>query len=716
MKKRKIRIVLIILLAIVATAMIIAPLIARVYVSKNGKELIGREINIEKIRVNYFTFTFRVIGFKLFEKDDTTLFAGFDTLLVDLQPIKLLGSELVLKRLWLISPEAEITKRDTVFNFSDIVEFFATSDTTAVKDTIVKDSDFKFELSDIRLKEGSISFTDELINHTTLLNNLTFNIPYLSWNQEESSKAGLKFNFRNGGYFAADGSFDPKNGDFNSIINISDLDLNQFAAYIKPYINFNSIEGLAGCDLNISGNSEKLDSLMFKGRFSVNSFVATDNTDRKILGTDNLNVSFNPSLPLAGRFNIDTVSLTKPYLLFEMHDSSNNFIELFPPEQPDTATSDQVDADSLSIPVTYSVNSFTINDGTVDFADITLEDPFKYNFSQIKLKVDSVNSNSSWVTAYSTMILNGQGDLKAEIGINPSDPYELKVDYIISNFQLPDFSPYSKFYLGSAIVYGNMYYAGKTSITARQISSENKLVIRNAEIGKKSGGIFNIPLRLALYLIKDLNGDIKIDMPITGDLNDPQIKIGKLIWTTFKNLIVKIAASPFIALSGVFGIDDKELQQIDFNYADTLLSDTNRKKLDQLLLIKEKKPELIIELAYFNDRELEKKQIGLEVAGSLFNKQTGENYIIQKDKFEEFLKTSLLKDTIDLYNDCLILAGVDKTDSISKYRDNLRITLIDNYLKTIDTLSRIKIFIPNPDAIKNVGSHPVFEIKFSMEE
>ena len=192
--------------------------------------------------------------------------------------------------------------------------------------------------------------------------------------------------------------------------------------------------------------------------------------------------------------------------------------------------------------------------------------------------MDSISSESKWLTAYSSMKLNERGDLKAEMGINPSDPYELKVDYVIKNFQLPDISPYSKVYLGSAIVYGNMYYAGKTSITARQITSDNKLIIRNAEIGKKSGGIFNIPLRLALYLIKDLNGDIKIDLPVSGDLNDPNIRIGKLIWATFKNFIIKVAASPFIALSNLFSVDQKDFQQLDFNYADTLLSDTNIKK------------------------------------------------------------------------------------------------------------------------------------------
>jgi len=714
MKRKLLIVASTIILTVIVSAMIFTPYVARWYINKNGIELIGRNMNIEKIRINYFTFTFRIIGFKLFEKNNTSVFTEFDTLLIDLQPIKLIQSELVVKRLWLINPVSRITKRDSVFNFSDIIEFFSTTDTTAVKDTDSTKSDFKYEFSDIRLIKGRIGYTDEDIHNTTLLNNLSFSIPYLSWNQKESSKAGLNFNFRNGGYFMAEGSFDPGSGNFISKVKINNLDISEFAGYLKPYIYFNSIGGLAGCNLNISGNSDLLDSLSVKGSFSVNSFSASDNKDRKILGVDNLNVSLKSSLPMAGRYIFDSISLTKPYLLFEMHDSSNNFIELLPPERLDTLV--QANPDSLAEPLMYSVNSFIIHEGIIDFTDKTLKKPFKYHLCRIELNVDTISSGSTWLTTYSTMKLNEKGDLKAEIGINPMDPYELKVDYVISNFQLTDISPYSKFYLGSAIVYGNMYYAGKTSITARQITSDNKLIIRNAEIGKKSGGIFNIPLRLALYLLKDMNGDIKIDLPVSGDLNDPSIKIGKLIWTTFKNFIVKIAASPFIALSNLFSVNQKDLQQLDFNYSDTVLSDNNIRKLDQLIQIKVKKPELNIELAYFNDRTKEKEQIGLEETGRIFREQTGNDYTRQSEAFEAFLKRTLVKDTIDLYNDCIKLAGREKIDTISKDHDNLRIKMVEDYLKSKDSVSKIKIFIPNPEAIKNVGSQPVFEVKFSMEE
>lgn len=677
MKRKILKITGIALFLLLAVVLAFAPLAARLYVNKNGKELTGRTLRLEALRINYLSFTVRAIGFKMYEKDDITLFAGFDTLLLDLQPLRLVWSELSVKRLWLVKPVATIVKQDTLYNFSDIAEFFSATDSSSVSDeagpvdTLNSKTDFKFEIADIRLKNGNFRFTDKDVDHTTILDNLNFTIPYISWNQEESSRAGLRFSFRNGGFFEAEGRFDPSSGAFSSHISIADLDLSEFAAYVKPNILINSLSGLAACDLNITGSTANTSGLAIGGTVSLKSFGITDTDDRKILAADTFDVEIDKAMPLKNSYDFGTVTVSGPYVLFEMKDSSNNFIELFPGTAADSLTAED---DTLSAMPAWSLKSFILKNGSVDFSDLSLNESFRYNLGNIEFATDTVSSTSEWLSFLSTMVLNGKGKLKAEVGFNPSDPLELKADWVISGFQLTDISPYSKFYVGSPIIYGNLYYKGTTMISARQVSSQNRIVIRNAEIGKKSGGIFNIPLRLALYLIKDMNGDIIIDLPVSGNLNDPDVKFGPLVWKTFTNFIIKIAASPFVALSNLFRIDEKDLKELDFSYADTLLSASNTKKLDQLLMISKRKPELNIELAYFNDRALERREL------------------------------SLLK------------SDTTKLDMLVDSLENMRIGLVRDYLSPKDSLGRIKIFVPNRNAVRNVGARPVFEIKFSMEE
>ena len=97
--------------------------------------------------------------------------------------------------------------------------------------------------------------------------------------------------------------------------------------------------------------------------------------------------------------------------------------------------------------------------------------------------------------------------------------------------------------MGFPIVYGDMYYKSHTEIIKNQLTSENKLIIQNAELGDKTGGLYDLPMKFALFLLEDKNGIINLDIPVRGDLDDPTVSVGKIVWNTFKNLIVKVGYS-----------------------------------------------------------------------------------------------------------------------------------------------------------------------------
>jgi len=261
-----------------------------------------------------------------------------------------------------------------------------------------------------------------------------------------------------------------------------------------------------------------------------------------------------------------------------------------------------------------------------------------------------------------------------------------------------------------------MYYQGKTVITAKKISSENKLIIRNAKLGKKSGGLMNIPLKLALYLLKDVHGDVTLDLPLTGDLNDPKTKIGKLIWQVVKNVVTKIVASPFRALSGLMGVNPDEIKGIEFDYADSTLTDRHLHRIKLFTELEKKKPDMKIEMAYYNDIELEKREIAVNEASKLFSAATGADAKKEKAQFLAFIAQKLQSDTVSLISGSVQLIGNQKLDSIQQSYTQNRIRKIEAALHQVDTTSKIKVIIPNREAPENVGSRPVFELKFSVEE
>ena len=692
------------LIVLIIIALIALPPVAKKYINEHGKEYVGRKLSVDQLRINYFTSTFSIIGFRMFEADEQTPFVAFDSLTVDINPLRLFSSELDIEKIRFVKPEVTIIRTDSVFNFDDIIAFFNSKPKT---DTVSKPSGpYKYVIRNISLISGKVTFNDKAINYTNIMSNLGFTIPYVSYNREQISEAGLKFYFENGGFLQAMAGYNQKEGAYNADLTVSKLDIAPFLPYMKPFFRFKSYEGLADGKFHIEGNINKPDSMMMRGDANLVGFVAKDLSDRKVLGTGSGNVTITDSYPMKFVFNFEKITLTEPYLYFEMKDSTNNFLNLM----VDTTTS------SKPFEYYYQVNHFKIDNGLLDFRDNTYGEPFDYHIDQVALKVDSITSTKKWVTAYSTARLNKRGKLKGELGINPSDPYELKVNYVITNFLLSDLNILSKYYVGTPIILGNMYYEGKTVITARQLTSENKLIIRNAKLGKKSGGLMNIPLKLAFYLLKDVHGDIILDLPVNGDLNDPRTKIGKLVWQVFKNLVVKVVSSPFRALSSLMGVDPDEIRGIEFNYADTTLTNGHLRRIKLFSELEKKKPDMKIEMAYYNDIELEKQEIALEEAGKRFNAATGTDYQKEKEQFTAFVAQKIMPDTLELLKGCMQLIGNHQIDSIQSSFTLTRIRKIEAALHAVDDSTRIKMLIPNKDAPENVGSRPVFELKFSIDE
>ena len=48
-----------------------------------------------------------------------------------------------------------------------------------------------------------------------------------------------------------------------------------------------------------------------------------------------------------------------------------------------------------------------------------------------------------------------------------------------------------------------------------------------------------LPVLLAVALLKDRNGVIDINLPVSGTLDDPQFSLGPIIWQVIGNLIAR---------------------------------------------------------------------------------------------------------------------------------------------------------------------------------
>jgi hypothetical protein len=351
----------------------------------------------------------------------------------------------------------------------------------------------------------------------------------------------------------------------------------------------------------------------------------------------------------------------------------------------------------------------------MNFSDQTLGEPFNYELSQIAIDMDTLALQDNWVNIRAAMKLNKRGNLEAKLGLNPTSPLDkIALDYELTDFQLPDINIYSKYYTGLPILFGDMYYKNKTRIENKQLVSDNKLIIRNVEMGRKTGGLYDVPIKLALFILKDINGDINLDIPVRGDLSDPKVKIGPIIWDTFKSFSYKIVASPFKALGNLLGVNEKELEEITFIYSDSTLTNTQTRSLDNLLKLAEVKPGLHIELLYRNDKKLERMDAATWFAQNEFKTKTGKNPMFNSNDYTDFLKKETGRDSLILQDYELAFAPAAEIDSILAQRENSRIKNVINYLKNQNDSTTIKVIGYNPAEVLNIGSRPRFEVKYTL--
>ena len=215
--------------------LLILPGLIKHYVVNHSKDYLGRKFTIEHIRVNYFMAKVRIIGFKLYEPDDRTVFVSFDQFLVNLQPLNALNREIVVEQLHLDGLYTNIVQQDSTFNFDDIIAFLnKSSDSVETEADTTPSKPWGFRMSDFELNKANFIFDDRNVKKATHIKDFSLNVPYIAWEEGESN-AGIKFTTARDGYFESSLQIDPVQGDYLANVTIRNLHLDNFQEYISYY-------------------------------------------------------------------------------------------------------------------------------------------------------------------------------------------------------------------------------------------------------------------------------------------------------------------------------------------------------------------------------------------------------------------------------------------------------------------------------------------------
>ena len=99
-------------------------------------------------------------------------------------------------------------------------------------------------------------------------------------------------------------------------------------------------------------------------------------------------------------------------------------------------------------------------------------------------------------------------------------------------------TPYSGRYVGYGIEKGKLSFNVKYKLENRKLTAQNKIILNQLTFGARieSPDATKLPVLLAVALIKDRDGVIDIDLPISGSLDDPQFSVGGIVWRMIVNI------------------------------------------------------------------------------------------------------------------------------------------------------------------------------------
>jgi uncharacterized protein involved in outer membrane biogenesis len=269
-------------------------------------------------------------------------------------------------------------------------------------------------------------------------------------------------------------------------------------------------------------------------------------------------------------------------------------------EKPDAAPKPAAPAANDTAPKAISIGKINLKDGNIDFSDLFIKPNYNANLTGVQGAISELKPEAP-------------GDLDLQARLDNAAPVEIKgkinplskelfLDIVADakEIELSPMSPYSVRYVGYGIEKGKLSFNVKYKLENRKLSAENKIILNQLTFGEKveSPDATKLPVLLAVALLKDRNGVIDVDLPISGSLDDPQFSVGGIVLRIIINLITRAVTAPFSLIASAFGggAGGDELSYIEFAAGRSDLDQADRAKVATLSKALENRPALNLEI------------------------------------------------------------------------------------------------------------------------
>ncbi len=258
-------------------------------------------------------------------------------------------------------------------------------------------------------------------------------------------------------------------------------------------------------------------------------------------------------------------------------------------------------ASSAAPPPVIHIGQIILARGNLNYTDNFIKPNYTANITQLAGKIGAFGTANGGPPA--DLTLQGQLDDNAPVNIdgtiNPLTPVAfLDVKGKADGVELTHLTPYSSKYTGYPIIKGRLTMDVHYALDQGKLNADNHIFLSQLTFGDRvqGKGISHLPVKLAVALLKDSQGNIDVDVPVTGSLSDPQFSFGRLIWRAFVNLIGRAVTSPFRLIASAMGGNHQDLGYVEFAPGSNVLDAQTQDRLTQIAKILTDKSSLNLDI------------------------------------------------------------------------------------------------------------------------
>ncbi|BCA79407.1 DUF748 domain-containing protein [Desulfuromonas sp. AOP6] len=477
-------------------------------------------------------------------------------------------------------------------------------------------------VDDFRLRNGEVLFRDHSLKESIALGASAVTLEARGLSTLPRTEGSLTFalDLNKHSKINGEGTLSLTPFALKTKVDVASVQLADFQPYVTEYSHVLVADGSLALQGDLVFDQEG--QLRFTGASAINRLSTKDDIQGEDLLTWNALRINGIALELTPfKLDVAEIRLDSPTMnLVVREDGSINLASLARSDGPTTSAKEKVlnaEEEAAAAAPELRIDRVVLSKGLARVHDRSISPSYGLTIDQLQGEITGISSEPAALAQFRfDARIDQQAPLIVSGTMNPLAPLpqlDLAIDF--KNFNLSPLSPYSGKYVGHKTEKGKLNLDLHYDIRGSQLESDNRVFLDQFTLGERveSPDATSLPVNLAIALLKNRQGEISLDIPVRGDLSDPEFSVGGVVLQVLVNLMTKAATSPF-ALLGSLIPEGEDLQYIPFEPGETSLGMAALDKLPLVANVLLERPGLKMDLAgqvdlVMDSRALAKKQL-----------------------------------------------------------------------------------------------------------